>query len=147
MNQEAFIEGEELITISKGGLVTLTTHRIRLERSYSGQSYIISMLLRKISSIEVDSKSIPLLWIMGAITGLVSIYGIVQEEMELFIPLIVLALLFFIGYYKSRKHLISIRSDGANKLQFRTQDLSYKEVVDFINQVESAMLKQQDNVR
>ncbi len=142
MRKESFLEGEEVITISKGGLVTLTTHRIRLERTHSGQSYIVSMILKKISSIEVNSQSIPLLWIMAALAGLASIYSLMVGSVEMFLLLIVVALIFFIGYYKNKKHLITIKSDGTGKIHFRTQGLSSIEVIQFINQVENAALQQ-----
>jgi predicted transcriptional regulator len=53
MNKEQLLPEESILTFSENGLVTVTTHRIRYNNKILGQSNFVSIMLEKISSIQV----------------------------------------------------------------------------------------------
>ncbi len=57
MEHTELLENEQIITESTNNVVTLTTHRVRYNSSSTGQAHIVSIMLEKVSSIEVHYKS------------------------------------------------------------------------------------------
>jgi len=54
MDKKYIFEGETLITETEDNVITLTTHRVRYNSSSSSSAHIISIMLEKISSIEIQ---------------------------------------------------------------------------------------------
>lgn len=100
-------------------------------------------MLEKISSVQVLSISYPLLWILGALTGVAGLAlattrngGTLEVVISLFIPFFII-----VGYFMSRRHVCTITSDGASKIVFRTENMPTEALIDFVNKIEVAKHK------
>lgn len=143
MEQNELFEGEEIITESGDKVVTLTNKRVRYHASSAGQAHIVSIMLDKISSIEVhySSQWIVLflsiaLMLAGVVTGLSN-----ERQGQLGMGLAVFGVVLLLIYLFTRKHIVSIASDGGAKINFETKGMKRESVLDFINKVEKAKNK------
>jgi len=60
---------------------------------------------------------------------------------------IVLGVLFIILYLTSRKHVVTILSDGGGKINFHTKGMKQEQVLDFVNKLESAMKQRREELK
>ncbi len=118
------LENEKLITESGNRQVMLTTHRLRYHLTTSKNSDYCSIMLDKISSIEVKYQVN--IWYL--------IFGIIT------LPIVVGLILLFM-YYRSRVHVISVTSDGGISIAFATKGMKRDDVDAFIFKLESAAMK------
>lgn len=143
MNKEQLLPEESVLSFTENGMVTLTTHRVRYNNKVWGQSNFISMMLEKISSIQVLSTSYPLLWILGVLIGVISLTMAATKNIgapELTISLFA-AFFLIVGYFMSRRHVCTITSDGASKIIFRTESMPTEALIDFVSKIEGAKHK------
>lgn len=147
MNKEQLLPEESVLFFTENGMVTLTTHRVRYNNKIWGQSNFISIMLEKISAVQVLSISYPLLWILGALTGVAGLLlatshngshngGTPEVVISLFI-----AFFLIVGYFISRRHVCTITSDGGGKIIFRTENMPTAALIDFVHQIEAAKYK------
>lgn len=136
------IKDERIITESGNKEFVLTTHRIRYQTSSWGQAHITSIMLEKISSIEVRYYS----WIITLFLGILFIiFGLVlsvnEENNEAFgvTPLFLFAggMLVLI-YFLTRRHVIVIAADGGAKINFVTSGMNREFILAIIDSVEIA---------
>ena len=118
------IENEKLILESDNRQIMLTSHRLRYHESTSKNSNFISLMLDKISSIELTYQSNIWLLIIGIIT----------------IPLII-GIVFIIQFFTTKRHVVSIIPDGGKPIVFETKGMKRDYLEDFINKVEDASFK------
>ena len=118
------IENEKLITESDGRQIMLTTHRIRYHETASANSNFISIMLDKISSIELTFHSNIWLLIIGIITA----------------PILI-GIILIVIFFKTRQHIIKITPDGGQSITFQTRGMSRDKVEEFISKVENASMK------
>ncbi len=118
------LENEKLITESGNRQVMLTTHRLRYHEGTSSNSDFTSIMLDKISSIEVKYQSNILFLIIGVIT----------------IPIVV-GIVFILIYYFTRKHVVSVNPDGGKSIIFETRGMKREYLEEFIFKIESASMK------
>lgn len=130
------LPNEEKLITSNDDKIILTNHRIQLIDSVWWQSYTITIFLEDISSIEIKYKSIIWLLILGALCLLWDFYlsgtGRGNEW------LLILGAIFIAVWWFSRKHIISISSDGGSSLNFIVQGMSDDQINDFIHNVSLA---------
>lgn len=133
------LKGEELISQSANNVVTLTTHRIRYNATNSSQSHLVSMMLEKVSSCETRYQSWPVLLVLGAVAILLGAFSL-QRLGGPEVPglAIVVGLVFIVAYFTTRKHIVSIASDGGSRIGFVTTGLKREAVVAFVNGIEKA---------
>lgn len=118
-------DNEKLITESEDKRLKLTSHRLRHYKNTSSKSDFTTIMLDKISSIELTYyKSSIWLLLVGILT----------------IP-IVLGLILIIMYFFSKKHVVSITPDGGTPIMFETKGMKREFLEDFIDKIESASLK------
>jgi len=142
MEQNELIEKEEIISESTDKIVTLTTHRIRYQASSWGQAHIVSIMLKNISSIEVHYESYVTLFSIGVLAVIAGvIMGLNGEQHNLGMYVLIAGALCIVIYWLTRKHVISIASDGGAKIKFETQGMKTDAVMEFINKVERAKSK------
>lgn len=100
----------------------------------------MSVLLNKISHIEVKHTSYPLLLLLAlfAAGGGIGI-GLSENEESTLVVGIAIAIILAILYFVLRKHSIQVTSDGGGKMNFHTQGMKSEQVLKFVNQVEGAM--------
>lgn len=141
MQQNELFNDEKIITQSDGNLITLTNYRIRYTDKEWRRAFIVSILLKNVSSIQIKFKSNLILLglaiivlsatigiALGGASGDVLIYGFVAG-------LILIAI-----YFSTRKHYLTISSKGGDKINFYTKGMGQDKVIDFVNRVEKAML-------
>ena len=128
------LPNEEKLITSNEDKIVLTNHRIQMTDSFWGQSFTISIFLEDISSIEIKYKSNILLLILGAICVLGGFYmGFKGMPLGL-----VLGGIFFAVWWFTRKHIISISSDGGSSLNFMVQGMGDEKINDFVHNVSVA---------
>jgi hypothetical protein len=147
MANKYLFNDEQVITQSAGGVLTLTNLRLRYSISQWGKAHHVSLLLEKISSSEMHyrSKIIFVILAILAIPGGLIAGTIVSLE---FIGIgIGAGVVFIILYLFSRKHYLTISSDGGGKIHFHTKGMKREKVFDFINQLESAIKKRREELK
>jgi len=120
------LENENEIITSNGKRIILTNQRIVQNDELAGKSYSISIFLENISSIENQYKSSPVYLIIAAIAFIGGIgYG--SPMIGVIAGLVLVALWWF-----SRKHLITIKSDGGSSLNILAEKMKKKDVENFV---------------
>lgn len=105
-----------------------------------GSAHTISILLDRISSIEVRYRS-KIIYLILTVAALVAgAIFLTENEEEIAIILGSLAILFLVLYFFSRKHLLTISSNGGAKINFHFKRAKTEKVKSFINKVEKACL-------
>jgi len=134
------LPNEEKLVTSNEDKIFLSNHRIQMTDSAWGQSFTISIFLEDISSIEIKYKSNILLLILGAICVLGGFYmggfNFIQGRGgEGMISGLVVGGIFFAIWWFTRKHIISISSDGGSSLKFMVQGMGDDKINDFVHNV------------
>src|SRR5690606_29826735 len=101
------IEYEKLITESNNRQIQLTTHRLRYHETPERNSNFTSIMLDKISSIELTYYRSSI-WLL--------IIGIVTIPIVVGIALIIL-------FFSSKRHVVSITPDGGKPIIFETKGM------------------------
>ena len=140
MRQDQLITGESFLIHSDNELITLTTHRIRYHNKIWGQSNFITIMLEKISTIQILYVSHPGLGIGGLLVivlGTALSLGVGGNGG--IIAIVVITGLIMIGaYFATRKHICVITSDGSSKIVFSTEGMSTAALIDMADKVEQA---------
>lgn len=123
-------QNEELIMESNNKQVYLTSHRVRCYESTKKNANFISIMLDRVSSVELTYyKSSIWLLIIGIVT----------------IPIVV-GVILIIMYFASKKHVISITPDGGKPIIIQTFGMKRERMTEFITKVEEASLKIKGNL-
>jgi hypothetical protein len=127
------LNNEKNILVSDNDLITLTDHRIYLDEKMWGYNYYIEIYLENISSIEAKYASKPLFLILSILFLISFIFlGISENESSAMGIGLVLGLVFFLLWWRSRKHVLSISSNGGSKLNFSVEGFSDEKIEDFV---------------
>jgi hypothetical protein len=137
------LEGEDLISQSPNSVVILTTHRIRYNAATSSQAHLVSMMLEKVSSCEVRYHSQPALIVIGTVLALLGSVGFAGNgDTQMMGALAVtLGIVLILVYISTRRHIVSIASDGGARIGFETKGMKREAVVSFINGIEKAKVE------
>ncbi|WP_305983423.1 hypothetical protein [Roseivirga thermotolerans] len=138
MKEVNLIENESIITQSDGGLITLTNLRVLYHDSTWGKAHIVSIMLEKISSVAVRQRSYFLLLVLGIGSGVLGVIMINEFNEDLAPYFFLVGLICIISYLATRKHMVVISSDGGGNIYFKVRGLGKKNLIKFINQVDSA---------
>jgi hypothetical protein len=118
------IENEKVILESDNHQLRLTTHRLRYHETARSNSDFTSIMLDKISSIELTYyKSSIWLLIIGIIT----------------LPILV-GIVLIIMFFKSKRHVVSVTPDGGKPIIFLTNGMKREFLENFIDKVEAASM-------
>jgi hypothetical protein len=130
---------EEILVTSNQDKVVLTSQRIHLKDKEWGRSYQITLFLENISSIENVYKNNPLFLVIAAL-GLVVGLATVDREYEggVAFGAFTVAVVFLLLWLNSRRHVVTISSNGGGKLNFLVERMGEAEVQDFLDKVETA---------
>lgn len=119
------LDNEILIIESTNKQIRLTSHRLRYYETPKRNSDFTSIMLDKISSIElIYYKSSIWLLIIGIAT----------------IPIIVGLILLYM-FFTSKRHVISVTPDGGKPIIFETKGMKRDFLDNFIDKVEAASMK------
>lgn len=143
MQSKYLFNDEIIINQMRNAAVVLTNYRIRYSRKGLSTAHTLSILLEKISSIEVHYKSYPLMLVLGMLLALGStlISGPNKDLSILGYGIGGLLILFF---FITQKHVITVESDGGAKMNFRTKAMRPDAILNFVNQIEEAKKNRQD---
>jgi len=120
------LENENEIISLNGKRIILTNYRIIQNDQLAGKSYSISIFLENISSIENQYKSSPVYLI---IAGVAFIGGIGYESLMVGV---IAGLIFVALWWFSRKHLITIKSNGGSSLNILAEKMKKKDIENFV---------------
>lgn len=135
------LPNEEKLITSNEDKIVLTNHRIQMTDSLWGQSFTIWIFLEDISSIEIKYRSRIAFLILAAISVLTGYAMSIRfrGNPEMFSGLIVGGIFFALWWF-SRKHVISISSNGGSALNFMVQGMADEKINDFAYKVSLAKL-------
>ena len=145
MKTKLLLPEETVLSQSDDESITLTTHRIQDNRSETGEGYFVSIMLEKISSIELRSKS----WVLVLTAGIISLaagFLLELKEQGAFIPGIVIGGVCILLYFLTKKQVITICSDGGVKINSNVNGMKREAALDFINKIEEAKLRRSERV-
>jgi hypothetical protein len=133
------LPNEEILVSSNSDKLILTNHRIQLTEKSWGQSFSIGIFIEDISSIEVKYKSNTILLLVGILCVLVGFYmsGKSNGNEEMLGGIFLGGILILI-WWLSRKHVVSITSNGGAKLNFMVQGMGDEKISDFVHNVSLA---------
>ncbi|MDB5198745.1 MAG: hypothetical protein JWO92_708 [Chitinophagaceae bacterium] len=136
------LANEEQLVTSNGNKVILTTHRIQMTDSDWGSSYKIVIFLEDISSIETRFKSNIIFLILGCLGILFGFYFSSQRYNGSTLNIGFIGGIILLGLWLfSKKHVISVSSDGGNSLNFEVGQMSKEQIENFTDNVQSAKAK------
>ncbi|HEY1045227.1 MAG TPA: hypothetical protein VGF79_02235 [Bacteroidia bacterium] len=138
MDTNQLLKNEAEIVSSSNQQVTLTTHRIIYDDKQIGKSKYTSIMLEKISSIEVHYRSWPQILILGIIAIAAGLVFAGQEEEQASLLCGGIGLFFCVLYLLSRKHFITISSDGGTRINLLSSGLKREALLKFVNQIDQA---------
>lgn len=130
------LTNEEKLVTSNQDKVVLTNQRVFMRESQWGQSYAISIFLEDISSVETKYKSNIFFIVVAVISIVVGVVLGAKQRVGLIVGGIFLLLWWF-----SRKHIISISSDGGSTMNFLVEGMRDEKIEGFIQSVSEAKLK------
>ena len=137
-----FLQNEEEIISSNADKIVLTNQRIMMKDEVWGKSFKISIFLEDISSIETHYKSNVLFLIIGAILALAGLsMSATHGGGQMAVGGLVVGGICIAIWWFSRKHLVTISSDGGSHLNFVVEQMSDDKIEDFITNVQEAKLK------
>ncbi len=138
MESKYLLENEAIISQSKNALFVLTNYRVRHKIKNAGNESLCSIFLEKISAIETQYKSYPILLVLGIFLGCIGAYFLMERGMDLGQIGFVAGGLLILIYLLSRKRVILITSDGGAKISFQTRGMRKEAIANFIYDVEKA---------
>ena len=147
MNQDHLFDNERIITQSDRDLITLTNLRIRYSDDVWGKSHVISLLLEKVSSVEIHYRSKPILLVLGILSVIVGVF-LESNGAEGSIAVFgVIGFVFILLHIFSRKHFMTISSEGGSKINFHIKRMKHSKVLTFVNQLEGAIINRREELK
>lgn len=139
METKFLLEGESILTKSNDNSVVLTSHRLVKNIKSYGHAYFMSVQLEKISTVEIRSKSHPLLLVFGVVCAITGPVASIQLGADnLLIVGLVLGVILILLYFLTRYHLISVASDGGAKIHILTKGAKREALLDFVKKIDQA---------
>ena len=130
---------EEILVTSNQDKIVLTSRRIHLKDKEWGRSYQITLFLENISSIENVYKSNPVLLVIAALGLIVGVVTVDRAyEGGLAFGGFTVTVIFLLLWLNSRRHVVTIASNGGAKLIFLVEGMGEGQVQDFVDKVEAA---------
>lgn len=134
-----FLQDEQLITASNGNRITLTNKRIQMKDEVLGKAYTIIIFLEDISSTEVQYKSYVILLFLGVLSVLGGLLtGSSSNNVSAMAGGIILGVIFLAIWWFTRKHIVSISSNGGSRMNFGVEGMDSSKIEEFINTLHDA---------
>lgn len=133
------LSNEETLVTSESERLILTNQRIRLKDKQWGRSHTVIIFLEDISSIENLYKSNILYLVLAGIGLLVGVIALDDRyNSNIRNGAFIAGIVFVLLWLNSRKHVVTISSDGGAKLNFFVEGMGETEVEEFLDNVSSA---------
>lgn len=138
MAESLLLEGEHIIMNSRDAALSLSNFRVKYEAKAQGSSMYKSVPLTKISCCSLLTKSSPVLLVI-AVLGLIACF--VPQLEQLRIVGGVVAVVFVLAYFLTKRGRIQITSDCGEAISVSTSGLSHEEARKFVEAVALAIAK------
>ena len=135
------LTNEETIITSNANKIILTNYRVYMKDKILGQSYSVGIFLENISSIEMKHKQ-RVIFLILAILNFIG--GIYLGELS---SAIVGVLIFAAIWWFTRRHVVSISSNGGSSLDFKVTGMSDYQVENFIYELSEAKLERIERLK
>lgn len=136
---------EEKIITANNDKIILSNLRIYMSYKTWGNAYSISVFLEDISSIEVKYKSNIIFVILGLISLAVGALMTERESQAIIIGAAT-SIVCFLLYRFTRKHVISISSNGGGIANILAEGMKDDKIEEFVHTVSSAKLDRVNNL-
>lgn len=130
---------ESVLLESQGKCLILTTHRVRYQAETFGNAAVRSIMLEELASCAlVHSSNIIFLVLAGISLVLGLLVAATGDRMEgAFVIGAILAIVFVIAYFASRRQVLALASAGAT-IMVNTQGMKLEVAKQFIERTEAA---------
>ena len=140
----------EIVSSNKSKII-LTNQRIQMNEKEWGRSHSITIFLENISSMQKLYKTNIFWIILAGLCLLFSVFsfltrGDLYYDSSPFTISFVLGLIFLALWWSSRRHIISIHSDGGKPLEFSVKRMPDYFIEDFIDKVQLAKAQRIDEL-
>ncbi len=129
--------GEQVVRSLHKETLTLTTKRVRYDSAAFGGSNFISITLDCVASCGLVTKSYPILLFIAAAAFIAAL----TQDSDTKIILFVVAIGSVIGYFLTRRAVMSIASNGGETILLAPKDLNRGPIIEFYEAVEREKLK------
>lgn len=126
------LPGESTIASSKDNALALTNLRVKYEVVARSKSVYKSIPIEKISACVLSTRTYPILLVLAALSVL-AIFA--APEVEQRVGAGIVAVIFVLAYFATRKGQIEIFSSGPESIAVPTKGLSHAEVRKFLESV------------
>jgi hypothetical protein len=122
---------------SNDSMLTLTSHRVRLDASGTGTSKYVSITLDAVASCGLVTRTRPGLLALAALAG---IAGVAQSANDARMVLVVLAVFLGVIYLVTRRAVLKISSMGGETITVPAAGMGRDAIVEFLEELEQAKL-------
>ena len=142
-----FTNEEKLISSNEDKII-LTNYRLLISEKEWGGTYEKSIFLEHICAIEINFISNKIFLFLAVLFVVLSLsafsvssfYNTVDSAGPQFIIPLIVAILFFVIWWFSRKHIISTKSNGNVSIDFSVKGMKKESIDNFVNKVSEAKI-------
>ena len=138
MDTRYLFDDEQIINEQPYFKITLTNYRIIYQDKEYGKMYFCSIMLDQVSAIEIKYKSKPLLFLIGLLLFPIGIILAINMIPPFGFLALTSSLIFCLSFFITKKHVISITSNGTASIVIGTKSKANDKILYFINQIEEA---------
>ena len=137
------LTNEYEILSSNENKIILTNQRIHMNEKDWGRSYSITIFLENISSIEIRYNSNIIFLVLGIISGLFCAANYFSSDRysgndNMLGYALIATIFFFLLYWFSKRHVISLSSNGGKPLNFKVSQMKDYAIEDFVDKLQEA---------
>ena len=130
------LENEKNLDFLEKNAVVLTNFQLTQE---NGNLYKISIFLKNISSIIAHYKTEPIFIVLSTVSFIAGVVLALQGYFISFgIASFVLCAVLTAAYFLTKKHVITVSSDGGEKMVIEVQKKSHERIEEFITNIQQA---------
>jgi len=130
---------EKVLLEANDGILTLTTHRVRLDQRGSGHSRLVGITLDAVASCGLVTKSAPILLVLGAIAGALGLALLSQRSEAPGLLLTAVGVALVIAYVVSRSSVLAVASAGET-ISVAIKGMNRDSIAEFVETLEQAKL-------
>jgi hypothetical protein len=139
IHPSAMLPGERVLLEANGGILILTTHRVRLTQRGNGGTKVVSIILSAVASCGLSTTTYPALLGLGLIAGIAGIGLLMSSAENLGLYFLVIALVCTLAFLVGRRAILEVASAG-HKIQVNARGMGHDALMQFIDSLERAKL-------